>query len=195
MSQIIVYATHDGAARFVSPGPCIKRAAARCVPRDARHVAVIDDSDLPTDRTHRDAWVWDGQRVVVDPARIKPPPAAGSRRQPPATGETVVMADPRVDALAREMSRQRQEMAKSLGDLFQQMRSEILLQTDIRARRALEAFIVAAALHEQKEISAGLFPALSAMLNHRGQEATPEAIVAAADEIAREQLDAVARAA
>lgn len=173
MSQIIVYATHDGAARFVSPGPCIKRAAARCVPRDARHVAVIDDSDLPTDRTHRDAWVWDGQRVVVDETRIKPKPVAEPVRE-----GSVPVHDPRLDQIGPELA---QQMAAA----FEAMRRELRAEIAIEHQRSIEALTVHSALADGREIAPGSFPALERMIADGGQPVTADAIVAAADEQAR----------
>jgi hypothetical protein len=78
----------------------IDRICKAAVPPGCTVVAVLDADAIPDDRTHRDAWVWDGERIVVDPGRVKshPPPEEAV----PAGG--VVMADPRVDTLRREIA-------------------------------------------------------------------------------------------
>src|SRR5690606_23144304 len=76
----LIFVMPDGSVHVTEPGPArpnenssmwLDRVQRKCCPIGGKFVAVINADELP-DRTHRDAWVWDGQRVVVDESRIKP---------------------------------------------------------------------------------------------------------------------------
>lgn len=47
----------------------LQRVLDKARPEDAIGAYLLDRSSLPDD--HRDAWVWDGSKVVVDPSRIQ----------------------------------------------------------------------------------------------------------------------------
>jgi hypothetical protein len=81
----LIYTLPDGSVYVTQPGEqrpgepeavWLDRTDRRCrkwMPPGATLVAVVSVSDLPPSHEHRDAWVWDGTKVVVDPARIRPP--------------------------------------------------------------------------------------------------------------------------
>lgn len=49
----------------------LERVANKSRPAEAVATYSVDDASLPTD--NRDAWVWNGSKVVIDPSRIRPP--------------------------------------------------------------------------------------------------------------------------
>lgn len=77
MNKKILYRTLDGNVSIVhlcdparqadEPDDVfIARIQARHVPLDAVDIKIIEEIDLPSDRTFRNAWTYDGQRVCVD---------------------------------------------------------------------------------------------------------------------------------
>lgn len=66
MNQQIIYSTDDGIA-IIIPANCeltIEEIAVKDVPLGKQY-KIVNDSDIPTDRTFRDAWeLVDGQIVV-----------------------------------------------------------------------------------------------------------------------------------
>jgi len=62
MSRII-YETSDGGVAVIVPTPeyllthTIEELAAKDVPAGANH-EIVEDGDVPSDRTFRDAWTW-----------------------------------------------------------------------------------------------------------------------------------------
>lgn len=77
MNKRIVYTRPDGGVSILIPSPnarlegetddaLIARIRARDVPDDATHVSVCDASEIPADRTFRNAWKRSGKSVQVD---------------------------------------------------------------------------------------------------------------------------------
>lgn len=72
----IVYTRPDGGVSIVIPAPQAQRAdeteadfltrVRAAIPQDARDVTICEDTDIPADRTFRNAW-------TLDPARPKTP--------------------------------------------------------------------------------------------------------------------------
>ena len=61
MNQRIIYPTDDGVAIIVPAPECgltIEEIAARSVP-EGKPYRIVDASDIPTDRTFRNAWTAD----------------------------------------------------------------------------------------------------------------------------------------
>jgi hypothetical protein len=64
MTQKIIYKTDDGGVAVVIPTPealtehTIKEIAAKDVP-SGKAYKIVDDADIPSDRTFRDAWEVD----------------------------------------------------------------------------------------------------------------------------------------
>jgi hypothetical protein len=61
MNQRIIYPTDDGGVAIIIPavecGLSIEEIAAKDVP-DGKPYKIVDVSDIPTDRTFRDAWEY-----------------------------------------------------------------------------------------------------------------------------------------
>src|SRR5690606_20424777 len=76
---------------------------------------------IPSDRTHRDAWVWDGQRVVIDETRIKPKAPVDA---PPAGAEQAY--DPRLDTISQQLSERFQGVVEELRREFNAKQEETL---------------------------------------------------------------------
>ncbi len=59
MNQRIIYPTDDGGVAIIIPAPdcglTIEQIAAKDVPQ-GKPYKIVDVSDIPTDRTFRDAW-------------------------------------------------------------------------------------------------------------------------------------------
>ncbi len=150
--------------------------------------ARIDKDDLPSDRSARDAWVWDGEKVVVDPSRIKP--AAQAMRAAPAGA---VMQDPRVDALGPQLAGQIEAgfraMAENLEARLQEIKAETLREAAIERRLGLEALVVSSAIAEKRPVEPGSYPAIEARLAKQGRPITSEEIIAAADEQGRREIE------
>jgi len=158
----------------------LDRVARKCCPKGGKLVAVRSPEEMP-DRKHRDAWVWDGQNVIVDPSRIKPPAPAVQQER----AGTVVARDPRVDALGPQLSEQ-------IASAFQAMHRDLVREVAVEHRRALESLTVASALAEGKQVEPGSFPALERSLLEQGRPVTSDEIIAAADEHTRRVIDLVA---
>lgn len=173
----LIFSQTDGGVIVTQPGPArpnepeavwLHRVSEKCCPPGGKLAAVVEADALP-DRTHRDAWVWDGQRIVVDESRIKPKPATR-----PAPSGAAPAYDPRVDQIGPELA---QQMAAA----FEAMRRELLAEIAIEHQRSIESLTVHSALAEGRKIAPGSFPALERMVTDGGQPVTADAIVAAAD--------------
>lgn len=61
MNQRIIYPTDEGGVAVIIPAPkcglTIEEIAAKDVP-EGKPFKIVDVSDIPTDRTFRDAWEW-----------------------------------------------------------------------------------------------------------------------------------------
>ena len=60
MNQRIIYPTDDGGVAIIVPADCgltIEEIAAKDVP-DGKPYKIVDISDIPTDRTFRNAWEY-----------------------------------------------------------------------------------------------------------------------------------------
>ena len=60
MNQRIIYKTDDGGVAVIIPADCgltIEEIAAKDVP-EGKEYHIVDASDIPTDRTFRNAWEW-----------------------------------------------------------------------------------------------------------------------------------------
>ena len=58
MNQRIIYPTDDGGVAIIIPADCgltIEELAAKDVP-EGKPYKIVDVTDIPTDRTFRDAW-------------------------------------------------------------------------------------------------------------------------------------------
>ena len=59
----IVYKTEEGGVAVIIPSPnylqdhTIEELAAKDVPEGANH-EIVEDGDVPSDRTFREAWTW-----------------------------------------------------------------------------------------------------------------------------------------
>jgi hypothetical protein len=60
MNQRIIYPTDDGGVAVIVPADCgltIEQIAAKDVPA-GKPYEIVDVSEIPSDRTFRDAWTW-----------------------------------------------------------------------------------------------------------------------------------------
>ena len=61
MNQRIIYPSDNGGVCIIIPAPecglTIEQIAAKDVPRN-KPFKIVDVSEIPTDRSMRDAWVW-----------------------------------------------------------------------------------------------------------------------------------------
>jgi hypothetical protein len=61
MNKRIIYLTDEGGVAIIIPAPecglTIEEIAAKDVP-DGKTYNIVDVSEIPTDRTFRDAWTW-----------------------------------------------------------------------------------------------------------------------------------------
>lgn len=60
MNQRIIYPTDDGGVAVIVPADCgltIEQIAAKDVPA-GKPFEIVDVSEIPSDRTFRDAWTW-----------------------------------------------------------------------------------------------------------------------------------------
>ena len=67
MNQQIIYSTDNGIA-IIIPANCeltIEEIAAKDVP-NGKQYKIVNDSDIPTDRTFRDAWELVNGQIVVN---------------------------------------------------------------------------------------------------------------------------------
>jgi len=61
MDKRIVYTNDDGTISIIVPADCgltIEEIAAKDVP-DGKEYHIVDKSEIPTDRTFRNAWTWE----------------------------------------------------------------------------------------------------------------------------------------
>jgi len=61
MDKRIVYKNDDGTISIIVPADCgltIEEIAAKDVP-EGKEYHIVDVSEIPTDRTFRDAWTWE----------------------------------------------------------------------------------------------------------------------------------------
>lgn len=56
MNQRIIYKTEDGGVAVIIPATTIQ-ACMKDIPEGAEY-AIVDTTDIPTDRTFRGAWAW-----------------------------------------------------------------------------------------------------------------------------------------
>lgn len=181
----LIYAMPDGGVVITEPGRCVSgeteaawldRVARKCCPDGGQLVAVMDTADLP-DRTHRDAWVWDGQRIVVDESRIKP--KAAPVDAPPAGA--VQAYDPRLDAIAQQLSERFQGVVEELWREFNAKQEETLQEAERRFRLGLEAIAVVGRAQSNEPVDLDAVPALVNEVKASGVPVTEEAVIAAAD--------------
>ena len=77
MTKRIVYIRTDGGLSVLSPAPngrrkneseqdWLARIIAKDVPADSSNVRIVEESEIPADRTFRDAWVHDGEKLAHD---------------------------------------------------------------------------------------------------------------------------------
>lgn len=82
MSKRIVYTRPDGGVSVVQPSPngrreseteqeWLDRIVAKDVPADATDVRIVDEADVPADRTFRNAWKRDGNGIGCDMAKAR----------------------------------------------------------------------------------------------------------------------------
>ena len=57
MTQRIVYTTDDGTVAVIVPAESVELAL-KDVPT-GKNYHIVDVADIPTDRTFRDAWIWE----------------------------------------------------------------------------------------------------------------------------------------
>jgi hypothetical protein len=60
MNQRIIYPTDDGGVAVIIPADCgltIEQIAAKDVPA-GKPYEIVDVTDIPSDRTFRNAWTW-----------------------------------------------------------------------------------------------------------------------------------------
>lgn len=61
MNKRIIYPTENGGVAVIVPAPdcglTVEEIAAKDVPKGLPF-KIVDESDIPTDRTFRDAWEW-----------------------------------------------------------------------------------------------------------------------------------------
>jgi hypothetical protein len=61
MDKRIVYTNDDGTISIIVPADCgltIEEIAAKDVPTGVEY-HIVEDSEVPSDRTFRDAWIWE----------------------------------------------------------------------------------------------------------------------------------------
>lgn len=186
----LVYAMSDGSVHVTLPGPArpeeaepvwLDRVARKCCPEGGKLVAVVNAEDLPS-REHRDAWVWDGQRVVVVESRIKPKRAM----QPVAEGAELGQA------LSQQVTDAIRAMQQALDERLAALENDLRRAVVVEHQRAIEALTVHSALEEGRAIEPGNFPALERLLAEAGQTVTSDAIIAAADAQARRGVEMAA---
>ena len=94
----------------------LERHAHKARPSDAQFWVCVDESGLP--KSNREAWVWDGQRVVVDPSRIRPK-----------TSPAVVASEPGapvdLSPLYELINQVRSEVSHYMAESFAAMRDDV----------------------------------------------------------------------
>lgn len=121
----LVYKTQNGDVQITQPARCpegvhetvwLDRVARKNCPEGGELVGVVDAADIPSDRTQREAWVWNGRKIVVDPSRVKPHRAKRAVEQ-----RTDVPAD--LKALISEL---RQDVAAHMQDSYEAMQRWVI---------------------------------------------------------------------
>ena len=181
----LIFALQDGSVQVAQPGPpragepeqvWLDRVARKCCPEGANLVAVVDASDLPP-REHREAWVWNGERIVVDESRIRP----RRSRLAPASSESIPAPPADLDSLRNELAAHiAATFVRIEQDLNQRLAS--LERTILRATRAyLESVAVAHRVEAGEPVDPQAVPTLVAEIEAEGKPVTVEAIIEAAD--------------
>ena len=159
----LIYALPDGSVQTTEPGPAregipdeawLGYVARKCCPDGGELVAIVHPDDLP--KEHRDAWVWDGQRIVIDESRIKP--KAAPVDAPPAGA--VQAYDPRLDAIAQQLSERFQGVVEELRREFNAKQEETLQEAERRFRLGLEAIAVVGRVQSNEPVDLDAVPAL-----------------------------------
>jgi hypothetical protein len=57
MTQRIIYKTADGGVAVIIPADTVE-ACMKDIPEGVEY-AIVDTSDIPSDRTFRGAWIWE----------------------------------------------------------------------------------------------------------------------------------------
>ncbi len=67
MKKLIVFTREDGGVSVVNPvdGIPLERIIERAVPKGFAY-SIVDESEVSTDRTFRNAWKFDGRKIEVD---------------------------------------------------------------------------------------------------------------------------------
>lgn len=69
MDEVVVYEKQDGGIALLYPAPncglTLKQIISKDVPSGAKY-KILQRSDIPTDRTYRDAWVMDFSGAEVN---------------------------------------------------------------------------------------------------------------------------------
>src|SRR5690606_8311280 len=113
----------SGPAYAMEPEPAwLDRVSRKCCPEGGKLVAVVSADELPS-REHRDAWVWDGQRVVVDESRIRHRPV----EQPQAVQHQTAPADtaPIRAELQEEIASVRKDFSAAVERTFRELDQRI----------------------------------------------------------------------
>lgn len=181
----LIFALPDGGVAVTEPGPArpeeaelvwLDRVARKCCPEGGKLVAVVSADDLPS-REHRDAWVWDGQRVVVDESRIRP----RRSRLAPASSESIPAPLADLDSLRNELAA---HVAATFVRIEQELNQRLasLERTILRATRAyLESVAVAHRVEAGEPVDPQAVPTLVAEIEAEGKPVTVETIIEAAD--------------
>lgn len=123
----IVFVMPDKSVQITQPAPrgrreaedpmtWFKRVADKARPKEAVGDAhIVDTADLPD--KHREAWVWNGSKVIIDPSRIKPPKAVREAMQS--------LPGREID-LTPYFTQLRGEIAAEMGQAFQNMKDDII---------------------------------------------------------------------
>jgi hypothetical protein len=126
----IVQPVAKGRREGESPMDWLQRIAERTRPPEAVGQAhVISVQDLP--KGNKEAWVWNGQKVVIDQTRIKPPRAK----------KVQAAADGSVD-IAALISELRQDVAAHMQDSYQAMMADLqrwVIRSETEKNYALNA--------------------------------------------------------
>lgn len=69
----IIYTRPDGGVSIISPAGkfTIEEVFAKDVPADAINPKIVDDSYIPSDRTHRNEWVDKGNKIEPDAKKVQ----------------------------------------------------------------------------------------------------------------------------
>lgn len=135
----------------------------------------IDRSKIPDSREHREAWVWDGEKVVVDPARIR-------QRQPRQQAPSAPVQAADIGPLRQELAERMQAVFTAMQQEFDARLERIREETDRRILCTLEAISVVSRTQADEPIDLKAVPALASELRARGLPVDEKHIIAVADE-------------